>query len=328
MYSKMVKFSKQQNVQLIETKNNRYIIYNGRKYRIVSSSETGTILQDIDRILQTVLKTKNKRKRRRRKPKPKSVNTEPPKLQAFSNEIARDLKFENNQLQRELLQQSQKRIEQPTHDINKLLPDINIPKAGEYILTASNGKQYTITESQAQDVLNMQNELKSKQENIKLAENEIQELILESQRKGADKDQISQELGVVKHDLEHLTNEFQEKQNEFAKRENEFVRKLDKKRRQNNDAQLQLEKTRREIRKTNTIESIKKFNGTTVAPIRSEIIPDQQFHSHAEFIEHLDTLPVTELEDIEKKLLSSFRAEPKIKYKDEIAELRTNMNEE
>jgi len=151
---------------------------------------------------------------------------------------------------------------------------------------------------------------------------------LESQRKGVDKNKISQELGVVKHDLEHLTNEFQEKQNEFTKRENEFVRRLDKKRRQNNDAQLQLEKTRREIRKTNTIESIKKFNGTTVAPIRSEIIPDQQFQSHSEFIEHLDTLPVVELEDIEKKLLLNFRAEPKIKYKDEIAELRTNMNEE
>ena len=326
---------RQQQPSLIETKKGvRYIRYSGKKYRVVSDVSTSIILENINKILKTVLQQQVKKKRKQNKSTYRKKITGPsqPELKAHSEAVLRDEKFKNFNLQRELLKnQERKSIEAPKHDISKLLPDIPriiTPEPGKYLLVSSDNTQYTITEKQAADLLEAQQDLAEANKQIEKSKVEIGRLIIESEKIGFDK---QQELDVKNQELNKLKENFDNESIVYQQQLQNAKTKLDKSRREIQAAKFDLDRTKRNItlqqQKAQDIEIINMFSGTSLRTLYTDLVPPTvKIKKLDDFTNYLNNSSAKEVARVKNKLLESNIVQAKDAHIKDIEELRKQLD--
>jgi hypothetical protein len=324
---------------LIETKSGiRYIKYGRKRYRVVSDVSTSIILENINKILKTVLQQQVKRKRKKSTRSRKTITgPSQPELKAHSEAVLRDERFKNFNLERELLKnQERKSIEAPPpkHDITKLLPDIPkilTPEAGKYLLISSDNTQYTITEKQAQDLVKQQQDLVQANKQIEQSKVEIGQLLIESQKAGADKQQIQQELDEKNQELNKLKENFDNESIVYQQQLQIAKTKLDKSRREIQAAKFDLDRTKRNItlqqQKSQDIEIINMFSGTSLRTLYTDLVPPTvKIKKLDDFTNYLNNSSAKEVARVKNKLLESNIVQAKDAHIKDIEELRKQLD--
>jgi hypothetical protein len=170
-------------VKIIKTGNERYIIYNKKKYKIISDDNDQSILNKLEKIIKLIMNEKNKKKRKRRKgtKKNKIGTLEPSRVSglSISNGENKEPKSENKDLTfLKYMMMNQPRLLLPSSPSqpSSIVPTAPRPSSPTRTPIQTVSRPSSPSNQSSQLIMLYQKEIKEQEQEIKDQEQELKDL--------------------------------------------------------------------------------------------------------------------------------------------------------